>query len=730
MKRRITLRSAWGKATITLPNTQLVSIDGDSDTAVYHAQGYATGRLRLWQLDLTRRLASGTLSEVLGTPTLATDRFQRSLDLRRLAERAVDDPDNAAERSHLQAYVDGLNQALAETKILPAEFIALGYRPQAFSLVDVYLVAHLKYFINSAWQFELYHSLVTAALGSQRAARLFSSMDEAGQIHPALPAGAANEFGTALEELLVSARSGLDKLGLESPDIGSNVFAVRGQRTKSGFPLLGSDPHMGLVSPGFNLFFHLRSSGKLDVFGSNFPGAPGIVIGRNRNIAWGMTGVMMDNQDLFVGEVDLAGRRVRTFRGWKTLDCRESEIGLRRGKGEVHRSYGFAGGQLLLERNGTGLFLRWPALDRGLGSVSLHALNCAGNWGEFRAALARLQNAPGVAAYADRENNIGTQVYGLLPAREKGLEAAGSLLLPLAEARWDWRGYVAFDDMPSQFNPPEDVALYANQYSTHFIVAPYISNRWHPPSRAWRIRELLDATAQHDAASFVAIQDDRVDLFAATWMPKLWALLDASAQAGSPLAGWRGDTRIVGPSLLFERWVEAICLRVLSSELALPLAVRYLDMWPAHRWNIMAIVFEPDADWPLPDSAAAIVGDAYRSACAGNTEPPRVDYRHTLRRHPLLRRLFSASHPYEGGSRETIPALRRNCDFLTSGQGGGGGTSYSFGTSFKMVFDLAPDAANHYLANMPNSGNPFGVFLSAHLRRWRTGKRFTFRYEP
>ena len=72
--------------------------------------------------------------------------------------------------------------------------------------------------------------------------------------------------------------------------------------------------------------------------------------------------------------------------------------------------------------------------------------------------------------------------------------------------------------------------------------------------------------------------------------------------------------------------------------------------------------------------------------------------------------------------------MRRNCDFLTSGQGGGGGTSYSFGTSFKMVFDLAPGAANPYLANMPNSGNPFGIFLKKHLHRWRKGERFVFRF--
>jgi penicillin G amidase len=728
MSRREVLHSAYGKAQIDLTHPQLAIIAGDSHLATYHAQGYASARLRLWQLDLSRRLASGCLSEVLGAGALATDRFQRSLDLSALAERAVLDPAGAAERGQLQAYADGINQALARTKILPPEFLALGYRPRPFCLSDVYLVAHLKYFINSAWQFELYHTLVTAALGTRRAEHLFTSLDEADATYPPLPNGLGAEFAGELETLLGSARAGLASLGLESPDVGSNVFAVRGERTRSGWPLLANDPHMGLVNPGFNLFFHLRSDEGLNVFGSNFPGAPGIVVGRNPDIAWGMTGVMMDNQDLFWGEVDLPGRRVKTADGWQALNCREGEIALRNGSVQRHDSYGFPAGQLLLERDGVGLFLRWPALDRGLGSVSLHALNRATNWPQFRAAIANLQNSPGVAAYADGANNVGTQVYGLLPARTAGREAAGSLLLPLADARWAWQGYVPFDALPREFNPTGDTVIYANQYSPAFAAAPYLSNRWHPPSRARRIRALLDAQAHHDTASFAAIQDDLVDGFALAWRSRLWAALDADTQAASPLAEWRGDTRQVVPALLFERWVETLCMELLAAALPPALATRYIDLWPAHRWNLMAILFAPDAEWPASAPPEQLIRQAYRQASTTPATVPRVAYRHSLRHHPLLRWLFSASHLYEGGTRETVAALRRNCDFLTAGQGGGGGSAYSFGTSFKMVFDLAPGADNLFLANMPNSGNPFGLFLRRHLRRWRAGRRYVFRF--
>ena len=728
MKRRFVLSSSYGHARVDLSHPQLAVIDGDSHLAVYHAQGYASARLRLWQLDLTRRLASGRLGEILGQASESTDCFQRNLDLVGLATRSANAVDGALERMHLQAYVDGVNRGLAETRVLPPEFLALGYRPRPFALIDTYLVAHLKYFINSAWQFELYHTLVVSALGARRAARLFSSVDEAGAIYPSLPAALTIEFAGALEELLTSAKAGLARLGLESPDVGSNVFAVRGRRTRSGYPLLANDPHMGLVNPGFNLIFHLRSAEGLNVFGSNFPGAPGIVVGRNPDIAWGMTGVMMDNQDLFWGEVDLSKCQVKTARGWQSLTHRESEILARDGRGKRHDAYGFAGGQMLLERDGIGLFLRWPALDRELGSVSLHEMNRARDWDEFRAGLSRLQNSPGVAAYADGRDNIGTQVYGLLPARAAGREAAGSLVLPLDDERWAWQGYVPFDELPRQYNPPDDVVMYANQYSPEFASAPYLSNRWHPPSRARRIRSLLTGSPRLDTEAFRAIQDDRVDIFAIDHLPRLLSTLDKSEREASPLKGWQGDTRETVPALLFERWVETICARMLAEALPQPLATRYIDLWPAHRWNLFAILFNPDEDWPQTESPECLIRAAYHTASRAETTAPRVDYRHSLRRHPLLRVLFRASHDYDGGSRETISALRRNCDFLTAGQGGGGGPSYSFGTSFKLVFDLAPDADSAFLANMPNSGNPFGAFLKSHLRRWRSGERYLFRF--
>lgn len=721
------LRTAYGRARIDCTHAQLLSIEGDTHAAVYHAQGYACADQRLWQLDLSRRLAQGRLAELLGAEALAVDRFQRKLNLPKLAQRSLALHAQDAERPFLQAYVDGLNQRLNSQRLLPMECLALGYRPEPFTLLDVYLIAHLKYFINSAWQFELYHTLVSSALDAEQAADLFCTFDEAGQRVPAMPGDLRLQFGEALQALLSAARAALEKLGLDSPDIGSNAFAVRGEHTRSGLPLLANDPHMGLVNPGFNMFFRLRSEQGLDVFGSNFPGGPGVVIGRNPDIAWGMIGVMMDNQDLYWGEVDLAQQQVRTAQGWQALEHETAHIKVRGSPAQDMAVHGFAEGHLLHEACGVGLFLRWPALDGNLGSVSLHSLNRARDWEGFRQGLSELRHAPGVAVYADRHNNIGAQMFGLLPRREAGREMAGALVLPLHEARWQWQGFVDHADLPSELNPESGMVVQANQYAARFLGGTYVSNRWHSPARALRIHELLTGNPALVAQDLADIQDDQLDVFARAWLPRLLACLPASMPVAPCLQSWGGDTRQVDAALLFERWTDALALRVLQGHLPARLARDYLNYWPAWRWNLMRVLFG-DGAWLDAEQAAQMVAQSYREAADVPALPARVSFRHTLRRHPLLRRLLEASYPYSGGSRETIAALRRNVDFLTSGQGGCGdpaGWAYSFGTSFKVVFDLRPGADNLFLANMPNRGHPWGCFLWRHLRRWRAGRRYS-----
>jgi len=716
---RSRLATPHGAARIARETAQLVAIEAETELAAYHAQGYVVGALRLWQLELTRRVAAGELSALFGAETLATDRFQRDLGLAALARRERARDAGTAQAAHVAAYVAGINQAVDEQRLVPVELMVLRHRPRPFTADDVYLVAQLKYFINSAWQFELLHTLVAGALDARRAAQLFATFTVEGATLDPLPRTGDGALVAEAAGALAAGLAGLRLLGLDSPDIGSNAFAVAGRHTASGYPLLATDPHMGNVNPGYNLLCKLVTGDGLAIVGSHFPGAPGIVVGRNRDCGWGMVGVMADNQDLAIGEVELAAPRVRVAGAWLALERTATTIAIRGGDPVEHVAHGFAHGRLLRARAGRGLFLRWPALDMPLGGVSLTELARATDWASYRGGLARMTNAPMLSVYADRRGHIGLQAVGLIPRRR---HAIGSLVLSLDDPAHAWDGYLGFDELPSRLDPPEGWLAYANQYSAQlFGDRPHLANRWHPPTRAHRIGELVLAHRPLDPAHACAIQDDRVDGFA---RDSLAYLLGLVPEAGA-LAGWTGDTRDTARALVFDRWMTALVDAVTRSALPPRLAARYADLWPGHRWNVLAILRDHAAEWQLDPRAVALA--AYLRAIAAAGAAPVVELRHTLRHSPLGKLAFNARYRYDGGTRETIHVARRNTDFLTASQAGGSGGAFHFGPAFKLVYDFAPGGATYYLANTPASGLPFALALAPALRRWRRGRRYTTR---
>jgi len=711
------LASQWGRVRVRRASPQLVAIDAENQRAAAFGQGWAAGRLRGWQLELQRRIASGTLAALVGPGGLEHDRFQRHLGLAQLAAREARRDEGSEQAELVRAYVEGVNRGARPS----LELFLLRHRPRPYDLLDVYLVAELKYFINSAWRFQLLHTLAAGALAPARHAELFAIPMLEGGVRPPLARAPDGRFTAEVAAALAAGLDGLGHLGLSSPDIGSNAFAVAGSRTTTGAPLLATDPHMGLVSPGFNLLMRVTSDDGLRLFGSHFPGVPGIVVGRNRDVAWGMVGLMADNQDLLWGELDAAGERVRVDGAWVALEVERSTIEVRGGAAEPHRARGFVGGRLVHTAGSHGLFLRWPALDHPLGSIALAELARARDWTSFRAALSLMHNAPMIAVYADRSGAIGLQTVGLIP--ERAAASGGSLVQSLDRPEAAWRGYLPFDALPARRDPDDGIIVYANQYEAAlFDGAPPLASRWHPPTRALRIRELLLARARHDPTSFAAIQDDRVDGFARRALPLL------REQLGDPaaLAGWDGDTRDTGRAVLFERWMDELAGALVGAALPPRLAAAYPDQWPPYRWNLVAILEASAADWGIDDRRALVARALERAAAPGPV--PRVAYRHTLRRHPLGRLLFAADHPYDGGSRETVHVARRNADFLASRQGGAGAEAatrpYSFGPAFKLVLDLSAAGAIHYAANTPSSGVALGPAVKPALRRWRRGRRY------
>src|SRR5277367_1084046 len=338
-------RDSWGRPWIRAKSLQ----------DVVTAQGYVMAQDRLWQMDLLRRASGGNLAEIFGDVALTFDRENRTLGMRQAAERAAADSSPEI-RGLLEAYARGVNDNIAERgKKLPIEFVALGYRPRAWTPTDTYLISLYMYkTLTSTWKEKLNRQWITEKVGEERARDMFvsdSPLDHfiwtAGSSLPA-PAGVAGlkssarigdagRDGNADEPPFASvtwdaARNFLAQFEEESSEIiGSNNFVVSGAHTVSGKPLLANDTHLQLSVPALWYIVHLTAPG-LNVEGFALPGAPLVIIGHNDRIAWGFTNSNADVEDLYVEKFS-DGNPLEYAAGGKTLtaDVRH-EVILVRGK--------------------------------------------------------------------------------------------------------------------------------------------------------------------------------------------------------------------------------------------------------------------------------------------------------------------------------------------------------------------------------------------------------------
>lgn len=437
-------------------------------------QGYVTAQDRLWQMDGLRRLAGGDLAEIIGVAGLEADIEARRLRLRRIAEQAwatMPAPDRAA----LTAYARGVNEFIRTNRgRLPLEFTLLGYQPRPWSAVDSILAGlHMFRTLTTTWRDEI----------------VKRSMLQGGD--------------AAKVNFLFAARGGTEA----AP--GSNAWAVSGKRTASGRPLLANDMHLEFGIPGIWYVAHLQGPG-LNVAGVTMPGAPGIVAGHNDRIAWGLTNLGFDVQDLYLERFDeRTGRYL--YKGQVEQARLEREIVyVKDAPPRDVLVWVTRHGPLFVSEGDDRMSLRWAAADAAASQIPLLDVNRARNWDEFSAALARF---PGPAlnwVYADVEGNIGYRVAGRLPLR-RGYQ--GDVPADGISGDNEWDGAIPHEQLPFAFNPPSGMVVSANQNPFPPDYIHNVNGAFAPPYRANRIRELLANGSGLKPADMLRIQTDAYSAF-------------------------------------------------------------------------------------------------------------------------------------------------------------------------------------------------------------------------
>jgi len=538
----------------------------------YFALGFAHAQDRLWQMEMNRRIGSGRLSEALGAATLDADKFLRTLGVRRAAEATLKAL-SAEARSQLDAYAAGVNAFLAQRPgPLPPEFLLTGVSPEPWHGADsVAWIKMMAWDLGGNWRSELLRLRLAKKL----------STAQIGEFLPPYPGDAAlaiADYGALYRQLDASKLAALALPGI-SESGASNNWVMAGSRTASGKPLLANDPHLGLAAPAVWYFAHLSAPG-FEVMGATLPGVPGVVLGRNQRIAWGFTNTGPDVQDLYVERVDAAGQ-VLAPQGWQKLATR-SELIKVKGQADVALTVRESRhGPLISDvfkpaaealPQGYALSLAWTALRQD--DLSMQAAGkfaSAGNWNEFLAAARDFHSPQQNMVYADTEGNIGFVAPGRVPLRKPGNDLKGQAPAPGWDAKYDWDGFIAFEELPQSYNPASGELMSANHKIVPEDYPHYLTSEWLPPYRAQRIAQLLGATAKHTPQSFARIQADTVSLQVREILPLLLKARPQGAEAQQvvqELGKWNADMAIEGPEpLIVSAWLRELGRLIYADEL-------------------------------------------------------------------------------------------------------------------------------------------------------------------
>lgn len=548
------------------------------DSDMFFAVGYLQAQDRLFQMDIQRRLFSGTLSEVLGNTTLGNDIFMRSVGLERSAQEVYNALYNNATVNHdvhsqklldsLIAYTNGVNYYIDHLKVLPFEFQLLGYKPTHWNPVDsIAFAKYMSFYLGfGEGDNDLQFTQIVQKLGWTKANELFPSVepfqipvvpDYGGYQMPSQYAFADNgsksqaplvTTSTAtISAGVVQAAKNVDKAiqsiftnyaSLIIPGIGSNNWVVSGNKTTTGHPILANDMHLSWTTPSiwYQISYHSKESGFND-WGFSFVGEPYIIAGHNDKIAWGFTNVGGDVLDWFYYNTN--GNQYLRDGKWLTYQTVYEDIKVK-GAPDYNLSVKItldgpviSGSKYII--NGTSLVASWTgiksyqALDEKAVFKAVYDFNLAQDYAQFQKAVYEWDGPSQNIIYADSQN-ISIWVAGETPIHGSGDPFNGRLPVNGSVVNSTWVGYIPAQYWPHSLNPAQGYLASDNQKSTGPNYPYYIGSYYDPGYRARRINYLLDSTNNIDIAKMEQIQTDVLDTSAQAFVPYL---LDAALNHSS-----------------------------------------------------------------------------------------------------------------------------------------------------------------------------------------------------
>jgi penicillin G amidase len=725
-----------GKSEVYFDDRLVPHIFAENENDAYFIQGYLHAKFRLWQMELQTHAAAGRASEIIGDKALGHDREFRRLGMLYSAEIALkeieDDPTLKAECDAYTAGVNAWIESLTQSQ-LPLEYKLIGYKPEKWTNLKSALF--LKYMAYDLAGRDNDFEMTNAKNFFSEAdfAKLFPAVPDS--LEPIVPKGtlfappAAVVKPPATNDSLYLHKGAIVAHEHEKPEAsnGSNNWAVNGSKTQSAAPILCNDPHLGLNLPSLWYEVHI-STPQFNVYGVSFPGGPGVIIGFNDNIAWGVTNGGRDVRDYYEISFRDDSRQEYMFNNeWKKTEFRFDTIRIKDKPAFIDTVAYTIFGPVMFDKSYDGrkttnkknYAVRWKAHDPSLEFKAFSLLNRAKNYADYSEAISYLHTPGQNVVFAAKNGDIAIKAQGEWPAKWK---EQGDYIMPGIDSSYMWQSMIPPSETPFQYNPERGFVSSANQRPVDSTY-PYYLGRDYPPYRGIILNRKLAAMNNITVKNMMALQTDNYDVFAEMARPVFLANIKEDALNGDEkkyldlFRNWNltNDVNSKGATV-FNVWWDNFYKTVYDDEYA---KAPEVIMHPFNSTLLEAVLkdsaytFLDNINTQQTETLMDEVTDAFKKATvtlnkadsAGHLEWAKFKDTHVnhLARLPA----FSRMHLPIGGGRFCLNATRED-----------------HGPSWRMIVSLTAQTEAYGVYPGGQNGNPGSKYYDGFIDTWAAGNYY------
>ena len=741
----LSLTGLKGNADVYFDDRLVPHVFADNDEDAFFIQGYLHAKFRLWQMEFQTHAAGGRLCEILGDKLGQTDllnkadRYFRRLGMRYAAEIALVVAEaDVPTKNMMDAYTAGINSYIATLtqSNMPIEYKLLGYQPEPWSnfksalflkYMAFDLAGHENDFeftsarnILSQLDYETLNPLRPDSLDPIIPA-MDAALKAAPGFTPVKPAGA--------DSLYFTYKNGADSLPREPQkpdrDNGSNNWAVSGSKTKSGYPILCNDPHLGLNLPSLWYEIHMQTP-NFNVYGASFPCAPAVAIGFNDSCAFGFTNAGRDVRDYYEIKFKDATHKEYWFNNaWKATEFRYETIKIKNKPDYIDTVAYTVFGPVMFDetyqsvgKDGKCYAVRWKAHDPSNEIKLFYLLNRAKNYADYSEAIKSLETPGQNCVFATKSGDIALWCQGSFPAKWR---RQGDFIMPGTDSSYMWQGTIPQAENPHQYNPQRGFVSSANQLPVDTTYPYYIGGGF-PNYRGWTINKRLSAMQNITPQDMMQLQTDNYNVFAEMARPVMLRNINEAdlSEEDRPyfdmLKQWnlRNDPAEKGASIFVTYW-DSVEAEIWNDDIA----AMHSAYYPHESTLVEALIkdtafkYIDNINTPKKETLADILliafqkcTPAFKKAAAEN-KLTWAQFKDTRITHLTKLDDFSRLHLNIGGGTHIINA-----------------TKPTHGPSWRMVVQLSPQTEAYGVYPGGQNGNPGSKYYDTFVDSWVTAKYY------